>query len=79
MGEINVREGKVIQSNFDDYPMIRLKDTPKISIHLIESQERSGGVGEAGTPLIGPAVANAVFAATGKRIRRLPIRKQDLT
>ena len=77
MGEINVREGKVIQSNFDDYPMMRLKDTPKISIYLIESQEKSGGVGEAGKPFIGPAVANAVFAATVKR--RLPIRKQDLT
>ena len=79
MGEINFSQGQAVQSNFDDYPMILLKDTPKISIHLIESQEKSGGVGEAGTPLIGPAVANAVFAATGKRIRRLPIRKQDLT
>ena len=78
MGEINVREGKVTQSNFDDYPMIRLKDTPEINIHLIESQEKSGGIGEPGTPLIGPAVANAVFAATGKRVRRLPIRKGDL-
>ena len=78
MGEINVKDGQIVQSNFDDYKMIRLKETPEINIHLIESKEKSGGIGEAGTPLIGPAVANAVFAATGKRIRRLPIRKEDL-
>jgi isoquinoline 1-oxidoreductase beta subunit len=78
MGEINVKDGQIVQSNFDDYKMIRLKETPEINIHLIESKEKSGGIGEAGTPLIGPAVANAVFAATGKRVRRLPIRKEDL-
>ena len=58
--------------------MMRLKDTPEINIHIIKNNEKSGGIGEAGTPLIGPAVANAVFAATGKRVRRLPIRKEDL-
>ncbi len=79
MGEINVKDGQIVQSNFDDYKMIRLKETPEINIHLIESKEKSGGIGEAGTPLIGPAVANAVFAATGKRVRRLPIRKEDLS
>ena len=78
MGEINVKDGQIVQSNFDDYKMIRLKETPEINIHLIESKEKSGGIGEAGTPLIGPEVANAVFAATGKRLRRLPIRKEDL-
>ena len=78
MGEINVKNGKIVQSNFDDYKMMRLKDTPEINIHIIKNNEKSGGIGEAGTPLIGPAVANAVFAATDKCVRRLPIRKEDL-
>ena len=77
-GEINVQGGQVVQSNFDDYPMLKLKDTPEINVHLMENHEAPGGLGEAGTPLIGPAVANAVFAATGKRVRRLPIRRKDL-
>jgi CO/xanthine dehydrogenase Mo-binding subunit len=77
-GEINVQMGQIVQSNFDDYPMLKLKDTPEINVHLMESHEAPGGLGEAGTPLIGPAVANAVFAATGKRVRRLPIRPKDL-
>ena len=77
-GEINVQNGQIVQSNFDDYPMLKLKDTPEINVHLIDNHESPGGLGEAGTPLIGPAVANAVFAATGKRVRRLPIRRKDL-
>ena len=77
-GEINVQNGQVVQSNFDDYPMLKLKDTPEINVHLLENHEAPGGLGEAGTPLIGPAVANAVFSATGKRVRRLPIRRKDL-
>ena len=77
-GEINVQGGQVVQSNFDDYPMLKLKDTPEINVHFIDNHEAPGGLGEAGTPLIGPAVANAVFAATGKRVRRLPIRRKDL-
>ena len=77
-GEINVQGGQVAQSNFDDYPMLKLKDTPEIDVHLIGNHEEPGGLGEAGTPLIGPAVANAVFAATGKRVRRLPISRKDL-
>ena len=77
-GEINVQNGQVVQSNFADYPMLKLKDTPEIYVHLLENHEAPGGLGEAGTPLIGPAVANAVFAATGKRVRRLPNRRKDL-
>ena len=77
-GEINIKGGKIVQSNFDDYQMLKLKDTPEINVYLIESHEPPGGLGEAGTPLIGPAVANAVFAATGKRVRRLPIRPKDI-
>ncbi|MBT6957768.1 MAG: xanthine dehydrogenase family protein molybdopterin-binding subunit [Opitutae bacterium] len=77
-GEINVQKGQIVQSNYDDYPMLKLKDTPEIIVHIIENHEPPGGLGEAGTPLIGPAVANAVFAATGKRVRRLPIKRNDL-
>ena len=77
-GEINAKNGEIIQSNFDDYPMMKLKETPKIKIHFIQSQESPAGIGEIGTPLIGPVVANAVFAASGKRLRRLPIRLKDL-
>ncbi|MDP7502050.1 MAG: molybdopterin-dependent oxidoreductase, partial [SAR324 cluster bacterium] len=77
-GEINVQNGQVVQSNFDDYPMLKLKDTPEIKVHLLENNEAPGGIGEAGTPLVGPAVANAVFAATGHRIRKLPIRRKDI-
>ena len=76
--EINIKNGKVVQSNFDDYRMLRIKEIPEIKIDLIKNHNPPGGLGEAGTPLIGPAVANAVFAATGKRIRRLPILSKDL-
>jgi isoquinoline 1-oxidoreductase beta subunit len=58
--------------------MLKLKDIPEIKVHLIENHEPPGGLGEAGTPLIGPAMTNAVFAATGKRLRRLPIKSKDL-
>ena len=70
--------GQIVESNFDDYKMMRLKDTPPINVQLIESKAKQGRIGEIGTPVIGPAVANAVFAATGKRVRRLPILKDDL-
>ena len=78
LGEINVQNGQIVESNYDDYKMLRLKDTPPIDVHLVASSAKQGRIGEIGTPVIGPAVANAVFAATGKRIRRLPIRKEDL-
>jgi isoquinoline 1-oxidoreductase beta subunit len=58
--------------------MLKLKDIPEIKVHLIENDEPHVGLGEAGTPLIGPAMTNAVFAATGKRLRRLPIKSKDL-
>ena len=58
--------------------MLRMNEMPKIEIHLVASGEKPGGMGEPATALIGPALANAVFAATGKRIRRLPIRAGDL-
>ena len=62
------------QSNFHDYPLLRLHEMPRVETHIVASSEKSGGIGETGVPPIAPAVANAVFAATGKRIRRLPLR-----
>jgi isoquinoline 1-oxidoreductase subunit beta len=78
-GEIGIENGAVIQSNFPDYEMIRLETAPKMAVHFIESGERIGGLGEPGTPPIAPAVANAIFAVTGKRIRSLPILAHDLS
>lgn len=72
-GEITIERGRVVQSNFHDYRMLQLAEMPEIEVHLVESREAPGGVGEAGLPPIAPAVCNAIFAATGKRIRRLPI------
>src|ERR1051325_1086210 len=72
-GEITLDRGRVAQSNFTDYRMLSLGETPEIAVHLVRSDAAPGGVGEAGLPPIAPAVCNAIFAATGKRIRRLPI------
>jgi isoquinoline 1-oxidoreductase beta subunit len=72
--EIEFADGAVRQSNFHDYRMVRMAAAPEINVHIIDSDASPGGVGEAGVPPIGPAIANAVFAATGRRIRRLPIR-----
>jgi isoquinoline 1-oxidoreductase beta subunit len=72
-GEITIDRGRVAQSNFGDYRLLQLSETPEIEVHLVRSDAAPGGVGEAGLPPIAPAVCNAIFAATGKRIRRLPI------
>jgi isoquinoline 1-oxidoreductase beta subunit len=77
--EITVSQGRVEQSNFHDYEVLRMADAPPfIEVHIVPSSERPGGIGEPCVPPIAPAVANAIFAATGKRIRRLPIRAADL-
>jgi len=77
--EITVSNGRVDQSNFNDYEVLRINEAPAvIEVHIVSSAERPGGVGEVGVPPIAPAVCNAIFAATGKRIRRLPIRAADL-
>ncbi len=73
-GEITIKDGRVEQSNFHDYPLLHIDEMPDIEVHIVNSSEHPGGVGEPGTPPIAPAVANAVFAATGKPVRRLPIR-----
>jgi len=72
-GEITLREGRVEQSNFHDYPVLRADRMPTIAVHIIESGAPPTGVGEAGVPPIAPAVANALFALTGRRLRRLPL------
>ncbi len=72
--EITIKDGRVQQSNFDNYPVLRMDSMPEIEVHIVRSTEPPGGVGEPGTPPIAPAVANAVFTATGKPVRRLPIR-----
>jgi isoquinoline 1-oxidoreductase beta subunit len=73
-GEITLKDGRIEQSNFHDYPVVRMPESPVIETHVVESDERPAGIGEPGTALVGPAVANAVFAATGRRLRRLPLR-----
>ncbi len=73
-GEVTLKGGRVQQSNFHDYPVLRMDEMPRVEVHIVESGEKSGGVGEPGTPPIAPAVANALFAATGKRLRQLPLR-----
>jgi isoquinoline 1-oxidoreductase beta subunit len=73
-GEITIKDGRAVQSNFNDYELLRFDETPRIEVHLVKSSEPPGGVGEPGVPPLAPALANAVFAATGKRLRRLPLR-----
>ncbi|XXR42066.1 xanthine dehydrogenase family protein molybdopterin-binding subunit [Sorangium sp. So ce375] len=73
-GKINIAEGKVQESNFHDYPMLRMFDMPRIAVHLIPSNAKMGGIGEPATAPIAPAVANAVFALTKQRLRSLPFR-----
>ena len=73
-GEITIERGRAKQGNFNDYRMLRLGESPKIDVHIVKNHEEPGGVGEPAVPPIAPAVANAIFALTGKRTRRLPIR-----
>jgi isoquinoline 1-oxidoreductase beta subunit len=72
-GEITLKKGRVEQGNFDTYQMLRMDEAPAVEVHIIESSEPPGGMGETGTSAIVPAIANAVFAATGKRLRKMPV------
>ncbi len=77
-GAITIKDGAVEQGNFNDYDVLRMGEMPEVEVHIVSSTEAPTGVGEPGTPPIAPAVCNAIFAASGKRVRRLPIRAQDL-
>ena len=73
-GEITLVDGRVEQGNFNDYPVLRMPEMPTIDVHILDTGEAPGGIGEPGTPPIAPAVTNALFALTGVRVRELPIR-----
>jgi isoquinoline 1-oxidoreductase beta subunit len=73
-GAISIAQGRVQQGNFDDYPLLRMSELPSIEVYLLPSDAAPGGVGEPGVPPLAPAVCNAVFAATGRPVRTLPIR-----
>ena len=77
-GELTFEKGRVKQRNFHDYPLLKIDEAPVVETHIVLSTERMGGVGEPPVPPIAPAVANALHELTGKRIRRLPIRAEDL-
>jgi len=74
-GEITLDRGRVRETNFDRYRLLRLNEAPVIEVRLLESREAPGGVGEPSTSVVAPAVCNAIFAATGRRLRELPIGK----
>src|SRR2546428_4158034 len=74
-GEITLARGRVVQGNFDTYPVVRMPEAPAVEVYIVPSSDPQGGAGEPGVPPIAPAVCNAIFAATGKRIRRLPLGK----
>jgi len=77
-GAITIDKGRVQQSNFHDYRMLRINEMPAVEVHIVPSSAPAGGVGEPGVPPLAPAVCNAIFAGTGKRIRKLPIRPEEL-
>ncbi len=77
-GELTIDDGRVQQSNFHDYPVLRMNEMPEVEVHIVESSEHATGVGEPGVPPIAPAVTNALFALTGKRVRKLPIRLDEV-
>jgi isoquinoline 1-oxidoreductase beta subunit len=77
-GAITFKDGRVEQGNFHDYPLLTMSEMPLVEVHIVQTREPSGGVGEPGLAPVAAAVTNAVFRATGKRVRRLPIRAEEL-
>jgi isoquinoline 1-oxidoreductase beta subunit len=75
--ELTFESGRLQQTNFNTFPVMRMNECPEIETHIVESNEKAGGIGEPGVPCAAPAIANAIFAVTGKRIRRLPIRMTE--
>jgi isoquinoline 1-oxidoreductase beta subunit len=78
-GEITIENGRVAQNNFPDYEMVKLADSPEIDVHVVESGEAMGGLGEPATPPIAAAVSNALYILTGQRVRELPLKNQDFS
>ena len=78
-GEITIKDGRVEQTNFGDYRVLRINEMPQIAVHLVKSMEAPGGIGEPGTSCVMPALTNAIYAASGKRIRKLPVGEQART
>ncbi|WP_265949439.1 molybdopterin cofactor-binding domain-containing protein [Dechloromonas sp. A34] len=77
-GEITLKDGHVVQGNFDGYPPLRINEMPVVEVHIVPSAAAPSGIGEPGVPPVAPAVANAIAAATGKRLRRMPFGKSEL-
>jgi isoquinoline 1-oxidoreductase beta subunit len=73
-GDITLKDGRVQQTNFNSYQLLRMPETPKIEMHIVKSTEKPGGIGEPGMALLPPAVANAVYALNGQRLRTMPFR-----
>jgi isoquinoline 1-oxidoreductase beta subunit len=76
--EIRLQEGRVEQGNFDSFPLLRINEMPHVEVHILPSSKAPTGIGEPGVPPLAPAVANAIAAATGKRLRRMPLRTAEL-
>ena len=76
--ETILKDGRVQQSNFNDYPLLQMNEMPLVEVYIVESDDPPKGIGEMGVPPIAPAIANAVYSATGKRVRHIPIRPEDL-
>jgi isoquinoline 1-oxidoreductase subunit beta len=76
--ELTFERGRIQQRNFNDYPMLRMNDYPEVEAHIVQNHEKPGGIGEPGVPCAAPALCNAIFAATGKRIRKLPVRLSEV-
>jgi len=76
---VTVEKGRIQQANFDDFPLLRMDEMPEVDVHIADSRRPPSGIGEVGVPPISPAVTNAIFSATGVRIRRLPVARGMLS